>query len=62
MSKKNDSHHPAQVLLDADAVLVAAADKFGTEDETDETRSALRQAALEFSDAWRACEGGKGRP
>lgn len=54
---KSSSTGTAQTLLDADLVLQAAADRFGTEDETDETRSALREAALAFADAWRACEG-----
>lgn len=62
MSKSKDKlTSPAQVVLDADLALRAAADQFG-EDETDETTTALRQAALDFADAWRACEAGKGRP
>lgn len=61
MSKKNDDRHPAQALLDASEALEAAADRFGTEDNTDETKAELRQTALAFADAWRSCDG-KGRP
>jgi hypothetical protein len=60
-SKDRIMTSPAQVMLDADLALRSAADAFG-DDENDESTTALRQAALDFADAWRACEDGKGRP
>lgn len=50
---------PAKALLDADKLLRCAANEFN--DAEDSTLNDLRKAALDFADAWRACEG-KGRP
>lgn len=58
MNKKQKATigNPAQLLLDGDLQLRAAADTFSA-DENDETTDALRRAALAFAEAWHACEG-----
>lgn len=57
MKRLRDS--AAKALLDADHVLRIAADEL---DESDVgTLNDLRKAALDFAEAWHACEG-KGRP
>lgn len=61
MSKNKQPMGAAMAVLNADEALRAAANLFG-EEETDETLERLRDAALVFADAVRACEPGKGRP
>lgn len=60
MSKITKPTGAAQALLEADLNLRKAGDAYTG--ENDETAAILRDAALRFADAWRACEGGKGRP
>lgn len=60
MSKKQPTNNP-QYLLDADEALQIAADQFAEEDN-DDTKNRLREAARAFSEAWAACGSGKGRP
>jgi hypothetical protein len=52
--KNATSKHPAQRLLEADVELVCAADAY-TECDDDSETDRLRQAAIAFADAWRAC-------
>lgn len=61
--RENQPESPAQAVLDRDAELQAAAESFVEGDRSDEALRLLRDRAVAFADAWRACEpAGKGRP
>lgn len=54
---KNMQASAPMALLDRDAELQAAADAFTEGDHSDESLTLLRDRALAFADAVRACEG-----